>query len=185
MEICNYPDKICEYMTVLHRIAYCESIPCYLKDKSMEQLDVVCKEQKNKSSLIELLGNYYKFHGAKDLAVLFENYMQGIGARKLDRRRKDTANTYRIASGINWNWAECYYYKNSGDWQENKKFTFSIKFSKIPVSYLLIESGSYDVEIKRLYEIAFGTVLYYDRESLLKLVRQHPELFVMLCDEEK
>ncbi len=153
---------------------------------SLMQLDGTCKEQENKSSLKELLENYYKFHGVRDLAKLFENYMQGIGARKLDCRKKDTANTYKIArSSTDGNQVECYYYKNSGTWRDYGKFAFRITLRKEKENCFLIDIGSTDAEIKRLYEISYGTVLCYEKEQLLKLVRQHPELFVMLCGEEK
>lgn len=56
------------------------------------------------SNIEEILENYYKSKDTKDLALLFERYMAEIGARKLDRRRKDTSNTYQIDGNItNWN----------------------------------------------------------------------------------
>ena len=61
------------------------------------------------SSIEEILEKYYRTKDTKDLAALFERYMAEIGAMKLDRRRKDTSNTYQIdGNSTNWNRVSCY-----------------------------------------------------------------------------
>lgn len=137
------------------------------------------------SPIEEILKQYYETYDTKDLALLFENYMREIGAKRLDRRRKDTSNTYQIdGDSTNWNRVECYYYKNSGDWQIYGKFDFCITMRKRSGSYLLIEVGSPSGDIKRPYEISYGKVISYDKELMEVLIKRHPKLFAMMCGED-
>ena len=136
------------------------------------------------SNIEEILKQYYETYDTKDLALLFENYMREIGAKRLDRRRKDTSNTYQIdGDSTNWNRVECYYYKNSGDYQRYGKFDFCITLRKRSGSYLLIEVGSPNEDIKRPYEISYGKVIKYDKDLMEDLIKRHPKLFAMMCDK--
>lgn len=135
------------------------------------------------SSIEEILEKYYRNKDTKDLAALFERYMAEIGARKLDRRRKDTSNTYQVeGDSTNWNRVECYYYRNSGDYQKYGKFEFCITLRKRAGSYLLIETGNPNCDIARPYEISYGEIIHYNKELMTELVKQHPKLFAMMCD---
>lgn len=135
------------------------------------------------SSIEEILEKYYRTRDTGDLAVLFKGYMGEIGARKLDRRRKDTSNTYMIdGDSTNWNRVECYYYRNSGDYQKYGMFEFCITLRKRAGNYLLIEVGSPNCRIERPYEISYGNVVSYNKEILTELVKQHPKLFAMMCE---
>lgn len=135
------------------------------------------------SGIEEILEKYYRTKDTKDLAYLFKGYMDEIGAKKLDRRRKDTSNTYMIdGDSTNWNRVECYYYRNSGDYLRYGMFEFCITFRKRGGSYLLIKTGAPDCHIKIPYEISFGNVISYDKEVLVELVKQHPKLFAMMCE---
>lgn len=132
----------------------------------------------------DILESYYRNKDTKDLASLFERYMKEIGAKKLDRRRKDTSNTYRVdGSSTNWNRVECYYYRNSGDYQKYGQFEFCIILRKRAGNYLLIETGSPNCNIERPYEISCGKVIHYNEELLTKLAEQHPKLFEILDKE--
>lgn len=134
------------------------------------------------SPVEEILKQYYETHDTRDLALLFETYMKELGATKLDRRKKDTSNTYTIdGDSTHWNRVECYYYKNSDDWKEYGKFNFCITLRKRSGNYLLIEMGSPDGDIKRPYEISYGKVLSYDKVLMKELIKQHPKLFAMMC----
>lgn len=138
------------------------------------------------TNIESILAEYYENHDTRDLALLFEQYMQEIGARKLDRRRKDTSNTYKIdGESTGWNRVECYYYKNSGDYQRYGKFAFCITFRKRAGDYLLIEVGNESEEIKRPYEISFGKIIHYDKELLTELIKEHPKFFAMMCIKER
>lgn len=138
------------------------------------------------ANIESILVEYYEKCDTKDLAFLFERYMQEIGARKLDRRRKDTANTYWIdGDSTGWNRVECYYYKNSGDYRRYGRFAFCITFRKRAGDYLLIEVGSPNEEIRRPFEISFGKIVHYDKDLLTKLGKEHPKLFAMMCDKER
>lgn len=135
------------------------------------------------SNIEEILENYYKTKDTKDLALLFERYMAEIGAKKIDRRRKDTSNTYQIdGNSTNWNRVSCYYYRNSGDHQQYRKYEFCVVFRKRGGDYLLIEMGNPDSDIARPYEISCGKVIHYNKELLTDLIKQHPKLFAMMCD---
>ena len=138
------------------------------------------------SCIEDILKQYYRNHDTRDLALLFENYMEEIGARKLDRRRKDTSNTYQIdGDSTDWNRVECYYYRNSGDYQRYGGFEFCITLRKRAGDYLLIEVGGVNEEIKRPYEISCGEIVNYDKELLTELIKNHPKLFAMMCDKER
>lgn len=134
------------------------------------------------SPVEEILKQYYEVYDTRDLALLFEAYMKELGATKLDRRKKDTSNTYIIdGDSTHWNRVECYYYKNSDDWKEYGKFNFCITLRKRSGDYLLIEIGSPDGDIKRPYEISYDKVLRYDKALMKELIKQHPKLFAMMC----
>lgn len=108
--------------------------------------------------------------------------MAEIGAKKLDRRRKDTSNTYRIdGDSTNWNRVKCYYYRNSGDYQKYGQFEFCITLRKRAGSYLLIEVGNTNCHIERPYEISYGKVIRYDKELMKELIKKHHKLFAMMC----
>lgn len=131
----------------------------------------------------EILENYYRTKDTRDLANLFKRYMHEIGARKLDRRRKDTSNTYQIdGSSTNWNRVQCYFYRASEDHKCYGKFEFSIVFRKRAGDYLLIEVGSSSGDIERPYEISCGKLIHYNKELLAELVKLHQKLFEMMCD---
>lgn len=129
-----------------------------------------------------ILAEYYGNYDTKDLALLLKTYMGEIGARKLDRRRKDTSNMYQIECSTNWNRVRCYYYKNSGDYQRYGRFNFCITFRKRDGDYLLIEVGSPNGEIERPCEISFGKIVHYDKELMTELIKEHPKLFAMICE---
>ena len=132
--------------------------------------------------VVKILENYYRTKDTKDLALLFERYMKEIGAGKLDRRRRDTSNTYQIdGNSTNWNRVSCYYYRNSGEHKQYGKFEFSIVFRKRAGSYLVFEVGSPEGDIARPCEISFGKVIHYNRELMAGLVKKHQELFRMMC----
>lgn len=134
-------------------------------------------------NVLEILQNFYEKMETIDLALLFDQYMHEIGAKRLDRRRKDTSNTYVIdGDSANWNRVDCTYYKNSGDYIQYGKFAFCITFRERRGDYLLIEVGSPSGEIKRLYEISYGQIVHYDKELLDELVKQHHRLFEMMRD---
>lgn len=135
------------------------------------------------SSIEEILEKYYRSKDTKDLAALFERYMEEIGAKKLDRRRNDTSNTYRIdGDSTNWNRVECYYYRNSGDYQKYGRFEFCITLRKRAGDYLLIEVGNPNCDIQRPYEISYGKVIRYDEELMKELIKKHSKLFAMMCE---
>lgn len=135
------------------------------------------------SSIEEILEKYYRSKDTKDLAALFERYMEEIGAKKLDRRRNDTSNTYRIdGDSTNWNRVECYYYRNSGDCQKYGRFEFCITLRKRAGDYLLIEVGNPNCDIQRPYEISYGKVIRYDEELMKELIKKHSKLFAMMCE---
>lgn len=132
----------------------------------------------------EILTGYYRKKGTRSVAKLFERYMAEIGAKRLDRRRKDTSNTYMIDGGsTNWRRVECYYYRNSGDFQKYGCFDIKLALRKRGGSYFLIEAGSPDRTIRRSYEISSGRVIRCDKELLEEIVGRHFRLFEMMSEE--
>ena len=134
---------------------------------------------------VKILGEYYKNRDTKDLALLFERYMKEIGASKLDRRKKDTSNTYEIdGDSTNWNRVECYYNRNSGDYKHYGKFEFCITFRKRCGSYLLIEVGNEKARIERPYEISYAETLSLKEELLQEFIGKHERLLELMGETE-
>ena len=130
---------------------------------------------------VKVLQEYCKRFDTGDLANLFLAYMRQIGANKLDRRRKDTSNTYEVdGESTGWNRVECYYYKNTMDYVQYGKFDFSIALRKRMGDYLVLETGSPTGEIRRVFEVSYGEVIGGQTDLLANLVNQHRGLFDLM-----
>lgn len=107
----------------------------------------------------------------KEIAKVFENYMQSIEVNKLDRRRKNNLNTYCICGKCtNWNRVECYYYKDS------------VEFSNENLEIVLRKRSGYYFIIARNGTRAFecswdNKILAYDESLLNEIVEEHKVLF--------
>ena len=131
--------------------------------------------------LTDMLRLYYETQETKDLAQLFESYMKSIGAKRLDPKRADNANTYQIdGKSTNWNRVECTYYRENGDHLKYGRSEFCITFRKRSGRYLLLETGNQTCDIKRPYEISYGDIVHYDEKELTRLQNLHPGLFRMM-----
>lgn len=133
--------------------------------------------------ITEILSDYYKKHDTRDLVLLFERYMKEIGAVKLDLRKKNNANTYRIdGNSTNWNRVECCYYRNNGDHRKYGMFEFCITFRKRSGDYFLIETGNNRCDIERPFEISCGEIIHYNGELMKELIKKHPKLFSLMYE---
>ncbi len=122
--------------------------------------------EKKKDILFELLQKCE----TNQLANIFENYMKSIGVKKLDRRRKDNANTYSIYGDCtNWNRVECYYYKDSTEYSEED---LDITLRKRAGYYLIIGRKG-EVAFERSYD----SVVHYDEKLLDEIIKEHRPLF--------
>jgi hypothetical protein len=96
--------------------------------------------------------------------------MKSIGVKKLDRRRKDNANTYSIYGDCtNWNRVECYYYKDSTEYSEED---LDITLRKRAGYYLIIGRKG-EVAFERSYD----SVVHYDEKLLDEIIKEHRPLF--------
>lgn len=55
MDKCKYPNEICANMTMLHGIAYCDSVPCILKEEIPKQTNADWIRGMGNSELAEFL----------------------------------------------------------------------------------------------------------------------------------
>lgn len=55
MAKCKYPDEICSNMTILHGIAYCNSVPCSLKSELPKQTNADRIRSMSDKELAELI----------------------------------------------------------------------------------------------------------------------------------
>lgn len=111
----------------------------------------------------------------KQLAEIFKNYMEKIGVRKLDRRRKDKTNTYSVHGDCtNWNRVECYYHKESQAFSEED---LDITLRKRAGYYLIIGRKG-----KRAFERSYDSIVHYDEKLLNEIVREHKSLFDKLIN---
>lgn len=109
----------------------------------------------------------------KQLASIFEDYMKSIGVKKLDRRRKDNANTYSIHGDCtNWNRVECYYHKDSAEYS---KENLDITLRKRAGYYLIVGRDG-----ERAFERSYDSVVHYDEKLLDEIVKDHKPLFDVL-----
>jgi hypothetical protein len=106
----------------------------------------------------------------KQLAEIFKNYMESIGVRKFDGRRKDNSNTY-CAHGdcTSWNRVECYYYK---DKPEYGKSVLDITLRKRAGYYFLIGKDS-----QIAFERSYNYIAHYDEALLNEILQEHKPLF--------
>ena len=124
---------------------------------------------------ITALCGFYRKRETVELAWIFEKYMKDIGAKKLDKRRKDCSHTYLIdGKSTNWNRVECYYHKENDS--RYGKENLSITLRKRSGSYFLIER-----KLRRAFEISEDEVICLDKELLNEIVEEHKALFEMLC----
>jgi hypothetical protein len=106
----------------------------------------------------------------KKLAEVFKNYMEGVGVKKLDRRRKNNLNTYTIHGDCtNWNRVECYYHKNSRDYGMED---LDITLRKRAGYYLIIGRKG-----QRAFERSYDTIVHYDEKLLNEIIKDHKPLF--------
>lgn len=126
-------------------------------------------EEINKDEVYKILDSYE----TKELAMVFEKYMQRIGVKKLDRRRKDKSNTYSIHGNCtNWNRVECYYHKDSTKYCSED---LDITLRKRAGYYLIIGRKG-----NRAFERSYNKVISYNEELFNEIVQDHKMLFQML-----
>lgn len=103
--------------------------------------------------------------------------MKEIGAVKLDLKKNNATNTYKIdGHSTNWNRVECLYYRDNG------VFEFGITFRKRSGDYLLIEMRNNQCKIERPFEISDGKVIRYNEKLMIELIKKHPKLFSLMCE---
>lgn len=124
-----------------------------------------------KDKLFKILESYE----TKQLAEIFKNYMESIGVKKLDRRRKDNTNTYSVHGDCtNWNRVECYYHKDSLGYTEED---LDITLRKEAGYYLIIGRKG-----QRAFERSYNSIVHYDEKLLSEIVKDHKPLFDMLVN---
>jgi hypothetical protein len=118
----------------------------------------------------EKLAKVWKTCETKQLAKMFEEYMESFSVKKWDSRKKDHINTYFIdGKSTNWNRVQCYYHKDSERFgQEN----LLIVLRKRAGSYLIVERNG-----KRAFEVDYQGVIEFDEKLLSEIIEEHKPLF--------
>ena len=127
--------------------------------------------------LIEKLTSLWKTRETKQLAKIFKDYMESIGAKKWNSKRKDNLNTYLIdGKSTDWNRATCYYYKECANYADEN---ISMVLRKRGGSYLIIAKRGI-----RAFEVDYHRVLHYEEELLKDIIEEHKPLFASLLAME-
>lgn len=106
----------------------------------------------------------------KELAQIFKNYMESIGVKKLDKRKKDRTNTYSIHGDCtNWNRVSCYHHKETTEYSEEN---LDITLRKRAGYYFIIGKKG-----KRAFERSYGSLVHYDEELFNEIIEEHKPLF--------
>ncbi|WP_243109557.1 zinc ribbon domain-containing protein [Clostridium perfringens] len=127
----------------------------------------------NNELIKERLINFWKNTETKKLASIFEQYMNNMGVRKLNRRRKNNKNTYLIdGKSTGWNRVSCYYYKNSEKYSEEE---LSMTLRKKSGNYFIVEKHGI-----RCFEIDYSDIRHYDENLLNEVIEENKDLFKMM-----
>lgn len=118
----------------------------------------------------EKLTEFWKKCGTRLLAVMFEDYMIGLGIKKHDARRKDNTNTYMIdGNSTGWNRVQCYYHKDSEKYCEENLL---LVLRKEAGDYFIIQRKE-----DRAFEVDYSGVRHYDEKLLKEIMEEHKPLF--------
>ena len=82
MAKCKYPNEVCANMTVLNGVAYCDSVPCSLKDELPKQTNADRIRSMTDEELAEFL--YGTYHYEDD-----GEYLIKIGSVIIDDNKTD------------------------------------------------------------------------------------------------
>lgn len=137
------------------------------------------REMKAGRELEEELTKLWKTCETKQLANIFKKYMESMGVKKWDSRRKDNLNTYFIdGKSTGWNRATCYYYKDCVNYADENLL---IVLRKRSGSYLIVGKQG-----KRAFEVDYHGVLHYDEDLLKEILEEHKSLLdALLALEDK
>lgn len=121
------------------------------------------------------LEKIWKSCETKQLAKIFEDYMESIGVRKYSNRRKDNTNTYMIdGKSTNWNRVQCYYHKDSAKYCEENLLLVLRK-----------RSGDYFIigrKEERAFEVDYSGIRHYKEKLLNEILEEHKPLFDALFE---
>ena len=121
----------------------------------------------------EKLTKLWKTCETKKLANIFKKYMESMGVKKWDSRRKDNHNTYIIdGKSTGWNRATCHYYKDCVNYADEN---LSIVLRKRSGDYLIIAKRG-----KRAFEVDYHGIVHYDENLLREIMDEHKPLFDIL-----
>ena len=125
--------------------------------------------------MIEKLTNVWKQLKTKQLAKIFEEYMQSIGVEKRKGKRKDNSNTYMIdGKATNWNRVQCYYHKESERYGHENLL---LVLRKRAGNYFIIQQKGI-----RAFEVDYKGLASYDRYYLDEIIKEHKPLFDKLFE---
>ncbi len=126
--------------------------------------------------MVEKLTKIWRSCQTFELAMIFEGYMQDIGAKKADGRRKNNNNTYIVdGKSTSWNRVECYYNKDSIRYGEENLL---LVLRKDAGDYLIIQRKN-----KRAFEVDHNGVSQFDENLLKEITDEHKPLFDALIKQ--
>jgi len=120
--------------------------------------------------MVEKLTAVWRKCKTKQLAAMFELYMQSTNIKKYNERRKDNTNTYMVdGKSSGWNRVQCYYHKDSCKYCEEDLL---LVLRKEAGNYFIIQRKD-----ERAFEVDYEGVKHYDEALLAEIIKDHKPLF--------
>jgi hypothetical protein len=125
--------------------------------------------------MIKKLTKVWKTFETGDFSIVFEGYMESLGVKKHDSRRKDNRNTYMIdGKSTNWNRVQCYYHKDSEKYCEENLL---LVLRKEAGDYFIVQRRD-----KRAFEVDYSGIRHYDENLMNEIYAEHQPLFDKLFE---
>lgn len=128
----------------------------------------------------QLLNDTLKYLETKEVASIFEQYMESIGAKPLNSKNEGLKNTFLIdGKSTNWNRVECFHYNTNDTKFGSERLDFTMR--KRAGYYLLLQRGD-----NRFFETdGSESFRWNDETTLNKVVAEYNGLFDLLEDKIK
>ena len=133
----------------------------------------------------EILSKHCHTKANKEFGDLFKVFMYRIGATKLDKRKKDTSNTYEIEGHkgkYTIDRTEYIYYDKNGQYKDVFNYAFCIIIQKEQGNFLsiyMLDERGINTEI---YRISYWKEEIFEEELFAKFLERYQEFFRVFKD---
>jgi hypothetical protein len=118
------------------------------------------------------LTRVWKKFDTKQIAKVFEEYMESIGVQKrnLKKESNDNLNTYHIdGKATSWNRVQCYHHKDCGRFAGEN---IVLVLRKRAGNYFIVEKKN-----ERVFEVDHNGILRYDALAMQEIYNEYKPLF--------